>query len=691
VLTAANNIFSNITGEDHASNRTLWQLNELIGSQLVSHTFGALGQSTSIKCGGTWRIVTHGTWTGTIQIEMSLDGGTSWIPIRSLASNNTQNYNTYGAEDYSQFLIRVKCTTWISGAILVDLSSDPFLWRGVARITQVPSGGGGGSQMYSTADATVLTTLASTGATADWAEGSWSKYRGYPCAISYFQDRLTFANTEAEPATIWFSRTGIYMDFGRNSPLLDSDGITVNLPSRRLNGIVALVPLKDLMVFTTEGEWAVVATGVGALSPTTVGTKSYGSHGAANVAPLVIGGKALYVQRGGTVLRETGYSEEAGGFLGNDLSILGAHLLEGHQIVDMAYQQAPYSIVWLVRDDGVLLSMTYNQTSGMCAWAQHGAAADGTVQSACVLPGAANGDELWLAVFRAALSTSVERMTRRSVSSKPENQFYVDCGYSWEGAEYGLTGITTANPAVFTAGDFGLNNGDIVRLDGIVGETAGAAGMDGLNDAVYNVYDLSGANFKLKAGATGSVPVDTSGMGNYESGGIAKKAAHTVTDLTWLDEKEVSVLVDGMPFIHTITGNTLTLDSGIYGSYIQVGFGYISDIEILPANIAGQDLLLGLEVDIPLLKVWLLNALGGKAGYDEDHLQAFGWEEGFVSGDNLLLPRYEVAPFKRNLFSGNVRLSLDTKTEGNRSIMIRQDQPLPMTILAIIPFVSVPE
>lgn len=709
-LTCTHNLFSNLTDKGHAANRTLWQVNHLVGSQLTSATLTTTGATASIKCGGTWRIVTHGTWTATIAVEMSLDGGTSWIPIRQLAAQGTQNYNTYGVEDYSHFLVRVNCTAYTSGPVFVDISADPFIWKGVVQITAVPAGGGGGDSMYNTADATVLTTLADTASTADWAEGAWSEYRGYPHAVSYYQDRLVFANTISEPHTIWMSEVGLHISFGRNSPLLDSDGITINLPSKRLNGVVALEPLRELLVLTTGGEWGVAATGAGGLTPTTVGVKSYGKHGAAeNVAPVVIGDRVLYIQRGGEALRDTGYSEEAGGFEGDDLSVSASHLLEGHAIVEMAYQQTPYGIVWLVRDDGILLSLTYNRVAGINAWARHDTPIPVSppdipvpdvfawFQSVCAIPGINGQDEVWFVITRSAGgdgNPKIERMTRCSVSPLPEDQFYVDAGHTQEGAETAVLEIYNegADPGVFAIDDlagFGLNNGDIIRLNGFVGDMPGAAGLDGINDVIYNVYEIEGDMFKLKIGATGTKPLYTYEMGNYLYGGTIKKTSHSVSGLEWLSQ--VSVLVDGIPYILTVDmSGVLTLPAGVYGSYIQVGLGYTTDIEILPVNVAGQNSLLGLEVDIPLLKVWLLNTLGGKAGYDEDHLQTFGWEEGFVSGDNLLLLRYDAAPFKRDLFTGNVMLSLDTKCEANRSIMIRQDQPLPMTILAIIPFVSVP-
>ena len=37
----------------------------------------------------------------------------------------------------------------------------------------------------------------------------------------------------------------------------------------------------------------------------------------------------------------------------------------------MAYQQAPDSILWCVRDDGVLSGLTYQRTDNVVAWHRH--------------------------------------------------------------------------------------------------------------------------------------------------------------------------------------------------------------------------------------------------------------------------------------------------------------------------------
>ena len=52
------------------------------------------------------------------------------------------------------------------------------------------------------------------------------------------------------------------------------------------------------------------------------------------------------------------------------MTILAEHITEGGML-DMAYQQEPDSIVWMVRNDGVLIGMTYRREEEVIAWHQH--------------------------------------------------------------------------------------------------------------------------------------------------------------------------------------------------------------------------------------------------------------------------------------------------------------------------------
>jgi len=477
----------------------LFKTRHYVEGQTISSALISTGATSSIKCFTTWRIITHGTWTARFNVEKSSDGGSTWTVLRTFSSVNDFNANTSGTEDIETntvpFKVRVNVVAYTSGTINVDLTTDPFFQEGIAQITTFTSD--------TIVGATVLTEIASTAATASWFEGSWSDYRGWPSVARFFQDRLTFANTATEPMTIWMTETSNYFSFVRHSLLLDTDGITVNLPSRQLNAINGLVVLTNLIVLTSASEWSVGPTDGAILTPTSVRVQIQGYRGSSGVNPVVIGNEAIYVQSNGKVIRNIGFELSSDSFTGSDLNILARHLFEKWDIIDIAYQQDPDSIVWCLRSDGYLLGMTYMREQEVVAWHWHDSIDEdekndfGEVESIAVVP--SNGfDELWMVVNRAN-GRFIERMVLRMEATdgcggirevRLEDQVFVDSAVLYNPTEINITNITNTNPIVVTAPAHGLSNGDIIRIDGVIGMTE-------LNGNVYQVGSITTDTFEL--------------------------------------------------------------------------------------------------------------------------------------------------------------------------------------------------
>ncbi len=371
----------------------LFKLTHYVGNQAVTAALGSATTSGSIRCFTTWRLITHGTWTGTLKIQKSSDGGTTWTDLRLFSSVNDFNANTSGTEDIETnpepFLIRLNMSSYTSGTCNADLTADPFYQDGIAQATAYVS------PVQLTV--TMLTDAASTANTTSWAEGSWSDYRGYPSVSRFYQDRLAYAATPSEPQTIWMTETGNYYSFIRHSTLLDTDGITINLPSRQVNIINGLLSFKKLLAFTASSVWSIGPISGSALTPTTVTTDIEEYSGSSGISPAVIGTEAIYNQQGNEIIRNIGFQLNIDGYTGSEANILAYHLFQGYTITKMAYQKNPNSILWCLRSDGVLLALTYNQEQQVVAWTHHDT--DGTIESICVIPGSVS-DELWVSVSR---------------------------------------------------------------------------------------------------------------------------------------------------------------------------------------------------------------------------------------------------------------------------------------------------
>lgn len=641
---------------------SLWQFKHYIEGQTLSVSLGAGGASSSIKCGGTWRIITHGTWTGKVNVEKSTDGGSSWTVIRTFASSNDNNVNTFGTDDNNgdPYLVRLNMTSYGSGTANIDLTTDAFYQVGVAKVTAYTD--------TKHVTATVTREIGATTATIDWAEGSWSDYRGWPASVVFDQDRLVFASTASEPQTTWMTETGNYYSFRRHSPLVDTDGISVNLPSRQLNAVNGLVPLLDLIEFTSSGEWTINSTTGNVLTPTTVQTRVNGYNGSSGVRPVVIGNRAIYVQASGNVIRDIGFELQSDGFVGSNISIISNHLFLGYNIVEMAYQQEPDSLVWAVRSDGIFLSMTYLREQDVVAWTWHETV--GTYESVCVIQG--NGyKEVWVSVKRGT-KRFIERFDQRMASTKTEDQFFVDCGITYHDPKP-ITGATAANPVVITALSHGYSNGDLIDI-------ADVGGMTQLNGKRYKVASAATNTFALHDADTGA-NINGSAYTAYTSGGTSSKAVNVITGLTHLEGQNVAVLADGNVVANylnpkVVASGQITLDAPY--SKVHVGYPYVSDIETLNVEIVNEKgTSQGKKVKISKLTLQILQSLGGWIGPNFDTLHEIADVYRATYGTSI------------PLYTGEVKEILGAGYEDGGRVCVRQYDPLPMSVLAIIPEVTV--
>lgn len=392
--------------------------------QIRHYVGGTSSTGSQIACGGTWRVISHGTWTATWNIEKSTDLGVTWTVIRTFSGAADFNVDTYGTEDMSNnadpFLVRVNVT---SGSTNVELTCDAFYQEGIAKVTAYTSA--------TAVTADVVRNFGSTGAVADWSEGSWSDYRGWPSVVEFQpQDRLMWANNYNEPQTFWATKTGEYYNFSRSNPLVDNDGITVNLPSREVNGINNLVALTSLLALTSASEWSIGDPGT-VLTPTTTDQRINGYEGANYTDAVVVGNRAIFATSMGSTVRDLGYELSSYSFTGADLSVLAYHLFYGYTLLELDYQKFPYRLVYAVRSDGKLLTMTYMREQEILAWTWHDTNdGDDSYESVSCVP--ADGyDEVWFSVKRGT-KRYIERQHNRLASNVLADQFFVHSGITYD-------------------------------------------------------------------------------------------------------------------------------------------------------------------------------------------------------------------------------------------------------------------
>lgn len=285
----------------------------------------------------------------------------------------------------------------------------------------------------------------------------------YPRCTTFIEQRLAFASSNNEPQAVWMSQSANYENFGYSKPTAKaSDAVTFRIRARQVNEIRAMLPVKGLMLLSSGAEWLVSGgSNSDAITPSAIKIDNQGYRGTSKVQPIVVGNTLLFPQARGGVVRDFSYEFTADGFVGNDLTILARHLFEGRTINAWAYAQAPSSIVWVVLDDGSLVSLTYMKEHDVWAWTRHESGAGAVFEDVTVVE-EGNEDVPYFIVKRTIDGGTVryiERLHTREFAAV-EDAFFVDCGLSYEGASATvISGLDHLEGEEVVA----LSNGNVVR------------------------------------------------------------------------------------------------------------------------------------------------------------------------------------------------------------------------------------
>jgi len=419
----------------------------------------------------------------------------------------------------------------------------------------------------------------------------------YPRVSASYQQRRFFGYTNTTPDAVHGSRVGYPSNFTVSSPLQDDDALEFRMAANHHHPVRHLVGLKSLIVLTDAGEWSVRGGAENVLTPNSIHADQETYAGAADVPPVVVGNSIIYLQARGSIPRDVRFDIAVEGLAGRDLTIFSSHLFDGRTLRRMDYAQVPHSIVWCVRDDGVLLGMTYLRELEVWGWHRHETL--GWFWDVCVVP-EADGDAVYFIVRRtigAATVRYIERLEKREIdpATFDADCFFVDCGLSYAGvAVNNVTGL-------------GHLNGQVVA---VVGD--GAVIFDG-DPTASNAADF------------------------------------------------------------TVTAGTLPVVLPASYTNIHVGLRYTADLETLDLDVAGAAVRDKQKAVGPVQVLIDRSSRAFTAGPDSAHLRPYAapvWEPG------------------ADEYTGQVEINTTKTFNKYGRVLIRQSQPLPLTILGVVPNVE---
>ena len=307
----------------------------------------------------SWKFTTHGTWEGTVKIQISNNDGQTWKDYRTYTSNKDYNVTDSGKIEAGA---RLKYISDIkSGSVNCDLSILPFMQYGVVEIVSVENS--------KTAKVNILNGIKEGEPSHKWKLGSWNRGNGYPKLCTFYQDRFVVAATNKKPNYIWMSRTGDYPNFGVEKvegTITDDSAITLPVINRKMCEIRHLVPANDLIILTSGNEW--IVSGDKTITPTNCNLKTQTQRGALSCEPQFIGNRCVFVQERGGTVRDMGYSYESDNYTGQDLTLFVKTRVRGYLTITSAYAQDPDSIIYYIRNDGEINCLTYIPEQKVYGW-----------------------------------------------------------------------------------------------------------------------------------------------------------------------------------------------------------------------------------------------------------------------------------------------------------------------------------
>lgn len=154
---------------------------------------------------------------------------------------------------------------------------------------------------------------------------------------------------------------------------------------------------------------------------------------------------------------------------------------------------------------------------------------------------------------------------------------------------------------------------------------------------------------------------------------VAGEGLTEVHGLEWLEGAEVGIVVEGKVKPRQTVENGMVALTVAEGEHVCIGLPYTADLESLPID---RDRSVNKRKQVPSVTLRVKNTRGISIGPDEGNLTEY----------KDVVSSYDTAP---EMFTGDIDATVASGWQDHGSVFVRQENPLPVTILAMIPDLTV--
>lgn len=346
-----------------------------------------------------------GPFVGTVTLQVSVGAPGAWSDVlTSTAPTFNPAYNDTFDNQVMYYRLGIKTGQYTSGTATCSLTFSAGSITGVAKIRSVTDS--------THALASVLVSLGGTTESADWSEGAWSDFRGWPQTVKIHEGRLWWFGI-----TIYGSVSDDFENFddnilGASAPLSRSIG------EGAIENIYWALSLQRLLVGTASSEMSCRSSSLDEpLTTSNFVIRPSSTQGSDNVDAVRLDKFGIFVQVGGQRVFKMEIDYFVQDYKAEDLTLLVPGLNTAG-IMQIAVQRKPDTRLHCRRADGTVAIVVLDAAENVLAW-QEWTSPNGFVEDISILPAVSSSeDQVYYGVRRVINGATVRYHEKWALESQ---------------------------------------------------------------------------------------------------------------------------------------------------------------------------------------------------------------------------------------------------------------------------------